>query len=421
MSTFKLPELGEGLTEGEIVAWRVKEGDTINADSTMVEVMTDKATVEVPAPRTGIVKKLYYKVGQLAKVGGPLIDIEEAAGAKETASKETKSQAPKEAAAPAPVSSSQNRPQSQPTSNESPREAAARVLASPAVRKMAREMSVDLAKVSGSGERGRVLKNDLTVATSGVTTSTSVARMTGDSLRNLEERIPFIGIRRKIADRLSESAFTAVHFTHFDECDFSEVIKLREEANEFAEKNKMGVRLSYLPFFIKASIAALRKYPILNSSLDTATNEVVIKHYYHFGISVQTDNGLMVAVVRDCDKKDIYQLAREIKEVADRARTGKASVHDLTGSTITVTNPGNIGGLYATPIINFPESVILGMYQIKKRPVVKEVNGEDLIVSRPMMYTNITCDHRIVDGAIAAGYLRQFCDYIESPAKIAFM
>ena len=181
------------------------------------------------------------------------------------------------------------------------------------------------------------------------------------------------------------------------------------------------MRLSYLPFFIKGAIAAIKKFPIINSSLDTHTNEIVIKHYYHFGISVQTDNGLMVGVVRDCDQKDVFQLAQEIKDVADRARSGKASLHDLSGSTITITNPGNIGGLYATPVIHFPETVILGMYQIKNRPVVKEMGGQEMIVARPMMYTNITCDHRIIDGAIAASYLKVFCAYMENPAKMAFI
>jgi len=410
MITFKLPELGEGLAEGEIVSWRVKEGDSIKADATIVEVMTDKATVEVPSPKSGIVKKIYYKVGDLAKVGSALVDIEESGATTTKAdapkAETTNTDTPKAATAPQVAA-----PQPGSSSGE-------RILASPAVRKAAREMDLDLTSLQGSGERGRVLRSDLVSATSSTPAPRSaVSSMVKTSA--LEERIPFIGIRRKIADRLSESAFTAVHFSHFDECDFTEIIKLREESNAFAEKTGLA-KITYLPFFIKASIAAMKKYPILNSTLDTERNEVVIKHYYHFGISVQTDNGLMVGVVRDCDQKDIFQLGREIKDVAERARSGKASIHDLTGSTITITNPGNIGGLYATPIINFPETVILGMYQIKKRPIVKEFDGEDRIVSRPMMYTNITCDHRIIDGAVAAGYLRLFCDYIENPGKIAF-
>lgn len=417
MSVVKLPELGEGLSEGEVVSWRVKEGDIVKADSTLVEIMTDKATVEVPSPKTGKITKLYYKPGQMAKVGAPLVEIEEA-GVAETSAPPVED-APKAGASPSP--SPVNPTQASPRIQMSP---AARVLASPAVRKMAREMNVDLSAVAGSGDRGRVLVGDLqsnNLPARAAATSVATLSSFQVPVQPLEERVPFIGIRRKIADRLSQSKFTAVHFTHFDECDFTEIMKIREEVNAFAEKNGLGVKVTYLPFFIKASIAAMKKFPILNSSLDVERNEVVIKHYYHFGISVQTDNGLMVAVVRDCDKKDIYQLAREIKEVADRARSGKASVSDLTGSTITITNPGNIGGLYATPVINFPETVILGMYQIKKRPIVREENGEDVIVSRPMMYTNITCDHRIIDGAVAAGYLRLFCDYIEHPARIAFM
>lgn len=417
MSTFKLPELGEGLSEGEVVAWRVKEGDTIQADATLVEIMTDKATVEVPSPRSGVVKKLYYQVGQMAKVGGPLVDIEEQGGASAEKPKAAEAQPQRqEKASSASVASMPRRDESRQTANTE------RVLASPAVRKAAREMNIDLAQVQGSGDRGRVLRSDLSSQSGGTATAVATRAVTSPMLRTsaLEERIPFVGMRRKISERLSESAFTAVHFTHVDECDFSEIIKAREEANKFSEKHGLGIKLTYLPFFIKASIAALKKFPILNSSLDTERNEIVVKHYYHYGISVQTDNGLMVGVVRDCDQKDIFQIGKEIKDVADRARSGKASMQDLSGSTITITNPGNIGGLFATPIINFPETVILGMYSIKKRPVVKEVDGEDVIVSRPMMYTNITCDHRIIDGAIAAGYLRMFCDYIENPARIAF-
>ena len=415
MFTFKLPELGEGLSEGEIVTWKVKEGDSIKQDQTLVEVMTDKATVEVPSPRSGVVKKLYYKAGDLAKVHSPICDIEESGSAAKSA-EPAKSVEPVRAVAAEPASTMKPVIASVVPSKSS-NAGAERVLASPAVRRMAREKNIDLAQVNGSGDRGRVLRADLEVTTT--TTTTTVTTFKAQTPQR-EERVPFIGMRRKIADRLSESAFTAVHFTHFDECDFTEIMKLRDDANRDAEKNGL-TRLTYLPFFIKASIAALKKFPILNSSLDTQTNEVVIKHYYNYGISVQTDNGLMVAVVRDCDQKNIFELAREIKEVVDRARSGKASMQDLTGSTITITNVGNIGGLYATPIINHPETVILGMYQIKKRPVVKEVNGQDLIVSRPMMYTNITCDHRIIDGALAAGYLRTFCEYIENPAKIAFV
>ncbi len=426
MFTFKLPELGEGLSEGELVSWRVKEGDSINADSTLCEIMTDKATVEVPSPKSGTVKKLYYKPGEMAKVHAALVDIEVTGEASTSAqaSSAAASKNPTEAAKAAKASTSPSAASASAGASAS-KGGTSQVLASPAVRKMAREMSLDLSQVQGSGERGRVLRDDLAGASRSSPSSAGAVTLRSTSapmLRSqaLEERIPFIGIRRKISDHLTESAFTAVHFTHVDECDFSEIIRLREEANAFSERSGLGVKLTYLPFFIKASIAAMKRFPILNSSLDTETNEVVIKHYYHYGISVQTDNGLMVGVVRDCDQKDIFQLAREIKEVADRARSGKASMQDLSGSTITITNPGNIGGLFATPIINFPETVILGMYQIKKRPVVKEVNGEDKIVARPMMYVNITCDHRIVDGAIAAGYLRLFSEYIENPGKIAF-
>lgn len=415
MSTFKLPELGEGLSEGEVVGWKVKEGESIKADQPLVEVMTDKATIEVPSPKAGTVKKLYYKVGDIAKVGAPLVDIEEAGGAAKEVPATKTQEVIHAAGEPAKLEA---------TSGKSVVAARAgvtaeRVLASPAVRKMAREMGVDLAVVPGSGDRGRVLREDLQSSGPKSSASGGAQLVTFDGAQR-EQRIPFVGIRRKIAETLSKSMYTAVHFTHHDEADFTEIMKLRDQANEWSAKKGDGTRVTFLPFYIKAAIAGIKKFPILNSTLDEKTNEVVIKHYYHFGISVQTDNGLMVAVIRDCDRKDIFQIARDLKEVADRARTGKASLQDLTGSTITITNVGNIGGLHATPVINYPETCILGMYQIKKRPVVREVNGEDQIVIRPMMYTNITCDHRIIDGAIAAEFLRNVCDYIENPARLAF-
>jgi pyruvate dehydrogenase E2 component (dihydrolipoamide acetyltransferase) len=422
MSTFKLPELGEGLEEGEIVSWKVKEGDSVKADQTMVEVMTDKATIEVPAPASGTVKKLFYKVGELAAVGSSLIDIEVAGEASSPKKAEETEEVAEKREATSGTSlgraSSSAASSSQGTSSgSSERVSNAGVLASPAVRRMAREKGVDLTLLDGSGDRGRVLRQDLEkTASNGLNTGSSTGAL--QSIAR-EERIPLVGISRKIAESLSKSMFTAVHFTHHDETDFTEIMKLKDEANKFAEKNGLS-RVTFLPFYIKAAIAGLKRFPILNSTLDEKTNEIVIKHYYHFGVSVQTDNGLMVAVLRDCDRKSIFEIAADLKAVVDRARSNKASLQDLTGSTITITNVGNIGGLHATPVINYPETCILGMYQIKKRPVVREVNGEDQIVARPMMYTNITCDHRIIDGAIAAEFLRLVCDYLENPAKMAF-
>jgi pyruvate dehydrogenase E2 component (dihydrolipoamide acetyltransferase) len=415
VATFNLPELGEGLEEGEIVEWKISEGDSITADQTMVEVMTDKASIEVPAPTSGKVTKLYYKVGDVAQVGAALIDIAasgEAAATKvaEPARTEATAQvsietAPKKEATTGATMSAA------PAITRSPSE---KVLASPAVRKMAREMGVDIGMVQGSGDRGRVLRADLEA--SGATGAPT--KLTGLPSVGREERIPFVGIRRKIAESLSISASTAVHFTHHDEADFTEIMRLKDEANAYAQKNGIDAKVTYLPFIMKASIASLKKFPILNSYLDTNTNEVVIRHEYHFGISTQTDNGLMVAVVRDADRKTVFELAREISDVVKRARSGKASREDLTGSTITITSVGNIGGLHATPVINYPEVAIIGMYQIKKRPIVQEIDGEDHITIAPMAYMNITCDHRIVDGAIAAAFMRDLCDSLEDPARL---
>jgi len=418
MASFNLPELGEGLEEGEIVEWKVKVGDKIQADHTMVEVMTDKATIEVPSPASGTVKALKYKVGDVAKVGAPLIEIEVSGESSAQTKQEEQSleEAPKKEATTGSTVTAPSQPQASaaPARVASPdfSSGSSKVLASPAVRKMAREQGVDLSQVQGSGDRGRVLRTDLeSAASSG---STALRALSSD------QRIPFVGIRRKIAESLTKSAFTAVHFTHYDEADFSEIISLKDQANEYAAKNKIDTKVTYLPFIIKAAIPALKKHPILNSYLDTQTNEIVLRKDFHFGISTQTDQGLVVVVIKDCDRKDIFELAAEIKDVVNKARQGKASLQELTGSTITITSVGNIGGLHATPIINYPEVAIIGMYEIKKRPVVKEIDGEEIIVPAPMAYMNITCDHRIVDGAIAASFMRQLCGYIENPGRIAF-
>lgn len=420
MATFNLPELGEGLEEGEIVEWKVKVGDKIQADHTMVEVMTDKATIEVPAPASGTIKTLKYKVGDIAKVGAPLIEIEVSGGNASQVKEEAVQEAPKrEATTGSAVTATSTQARAAAAGAATAAVVStgfsagnSKVLASPAVRKMAREQGVDLAQVHGSGDRGRVLRTDLEAATT--SGGTAIRALSSD------ERIPFVGIRRKIAESLTKSAFTAVHFTHNDEADFSEIIRLKDQANEYAAKNKINTKVTYLPFIIKAAIPALKKHPILNSYLDTQTNEIVIRKDFHFGISTQTDQGLVVVVIKDCDRKDIFELAAEIKTVVDKARQGKASLQELTGSTITITSVGNIGGLNATPIINYPEVAIIGMYQIKKRPIVKEIDGEEIILPAPMAYMNITCDHRIVDGAIAASFMRQLCDYIENPGRIAF-
>lgn len=432
MATFNLPELGEGLEEGEIVGWKVSEGDSIKTDDTIVEVMTDKATIEVPSPAAGKVTKLHHKVGDVAQVGKPLADIE--ASGEKSASKPEKQEEHQQQEDQQKEQEKQEQEEQEKPQEEEKREAttgqttssltasaapqrsttSSKVLASPAVRKQAREKGIDLAEIQGSGDRGRVLQKDLEGAEASSGSAGNIRALETD------ERIPFVGVRRKIADSLSKSASTAVHFTHHDEADFSQIISIREERNTQLKKEGSKTKLTYLPFVIKASIAALRKYPILNSYLDTNTNEVVVRKNYHFGISTQTDQGLMVVVVRDCERKGVVQIADDIKSVVERARNGKASREDLSGSTITITSVGNIGGLHATPVINYPEVAIIGMYEIKKRPVVYEIDGEDRIVSAPMAYMNITCDHRIVDGAIAASFMRQLCDYIQNPSRMAF-
>ena len=231
-----------------------------------------------------------------------------------------------------------------------------------------------------------------------------------------EERIAFKGLRKKIAEKMHESKTTAAHFTYVEECDATALVQLRAQAKEIAAKQ--GIKLTYLPFVMKAMVAALRRYPIMNAHLDTQSNEIVIKHYYNIGLSVQTDDGLTVPVVKNVEQKSVLEIAHEIQTLVDKARAKKLAIDDLKGSTVTLTNAGSIGGLFATPVINFPEVAILGFNKIARKPVVVNVGGKEEIQIRDWTYFSVSLDHRIVDGAIAAEFMKLFIQYIENPSLI---
>lgn len=415
---FLLPDIGEGVVEGEIVRWLVKEGDALTEDQPMVEVMTDKATVEIPSPRKGRVSRLLWKEGDLVPVHKPLlvIDLEDGAagkGLETTAAKmvmpglgaelptaRTAQAAPFLAAAPGAVP---------PTGG--------RVLATPATRKLARELGIDLATVAGSGPGGRVTKED--VRTAGGTAPSPTIRVHPAAVApapaeagHLEERVPLKGLRRKIAEKMVQSAYTAPHVTYVDEADLTELVALRQRGKALADAQ--GVRLSYLPFVMKAVVAALRKFPELNASLDNARQEIVLRRYYHLGIATATDQGLLVPVVRNVDQKGILALAKEVQQLSIRAREGKSQLSDLTGSTFTISSVGNIGGLFATPIINYPEVAILGFNKIHPRPVVRD--GQ--VVVRQMTYLALSFDHRVIDGALAADFMNALIQYLQDPSLL---
>ncbi len=440
---FKLPDIGEGVHEGEITKWLVKIGDAVKADQPMVEVMTDKATVEIPSPVNGTVASLGAKEGETVQVGKTLLTITEGGGAAKAAPKEVPAPQKQEApakpepraeAAPAPQERTvREKPAPQPAPERHDDEVVPfNVLATPATRKLARDMDVDLKSLKGTGLQGRVTKLDVQMAAEGHEaatarpshTSTGVQSMASSASTALAKaplvqvgqttRIPLKGLRKKIAEAMTRSTHTAAHFTFVEEADFTEVVKLR--AAHKAEAEKRGVKLTFLPFVIKALVPALKEFPYLNSSLDDAAGEIVLKGDYNIGIAVDTPNGLIVPVVKNVDRKSIWELAAEISALGERARTGKSTMDDLKGGTFTITNAGSIGGVFATPVINHPEVAILGTNAVRKRPVVVD----DQIVIRDMMFLAISVDHRVVDGADAARFMNRLVYFLTDPSRLVF-
>jgi pyruvate dehydrogenase E2 component (dihydrolipoamide acetyltransferase) len=412
---FKLPDLGEGIAEGEITTWLVREGQAIEEDQPMVEVMTDKATVEITSPCAGRVLKLLVEEGTTVPIGTLILVIGEPGEAVVAAP------AP---AAGRPESAAGSGPSSQPApaaSAATPPVAAAsafgmaagarpegKALAAPSVRRLARERGLDIDQVPGSGPAGRVLAGDLDAFQRGGAAPVPAAAAAAGG----EERFKLKGIRKRITEVLSESVHKAVHVTHIEEVDAGRLISLREAVRPEAEA--AGVKVTFLPFVIKALIAALKRYPMFNAILDEERSEIVWKRYYHIGIAVATERGLLVPVVRDADRKSVVELASEIAAKAAATRDGSIGVEDLQNSTISITNYGSIGGLFATPIINFPEAAILGLGAVRERPVVREGRIE----VRPMMYVGVTFDHRIADGAEGAQFMNALRSYLEEPALI---
>ena len=436
---FRLPELGEGVHEGELVKWKVKPGDTVNYDQPLCDVMTDKATMEIPSAFQGKVEALHVKEGEAVKVGQLMCTFEGAAGA---AKKADAPAAHAPAPTPAPASASTGggnghatpaqKPIQSPSRAPAPGAAmamatvgdttpATRVLAAPSTRRLAREMGVDLGRVQGSGPAGRVMRSDLerapTIGTGMGATAAGLARPAPRKpLAPIggEERVVFKGLRKKISEKMRQSKDHAAHFTYVEEADATDLVKLRKAAKEMGAEQ--GVKVTFLPFVMKAMVAALREYPILNSSLDEEKQELVYKHYYNIGVSIQTEDGLTAPNVKDVGSKNIFELARDIQDLAERARSKRLTREDFEGGTITITNAGTIGGLFATPIIQYPEVAILGLNKIFRKPVAVMEGGTEKIAVRDWTYFSISLDHRVVDGAIGAEFMKKFIYYIENPS-----
>jgi pyruvate dehydrogenase E2 component (dihydrolipoamide acetyltransferase) len=407
MPDFKLPDLGEGVTEAEIDRWLVKEGDTIGEDEPLVEVITDKATAEIPSPFAGVVARIHVQAGDVVPVGTVLVTIGESsdqapAGAGAASAEEG---LPPEEDSPLTLLDDEGGEHDEaalgggaPSSS-----APVRVKATPPIRKLARELGVDLAAVTGSGPGGRIVREDVEAHAGGAEARRPVEG---------ERREPLRGIRRTIAERMSEAHQAIPPVTHVEECDVTELDATRRAANE---RSSNSVRLTFLPFIVKAVVAALKEYPALNSSLDEDASEIVFYNRYDIGVAVDTPAGLMVPVVRDADRKRLREIAAEIERLADGAREGTLKVEELRGSTFTITSPGPFGGLMATPIIFHPQAAILGVHKATDRPAVRE--GQ--IVIRKMMNLSITFDHRVLDGLTAAKFCLEVVRLLEHPAVLA--
>ncbi|MBI4371088.1 MAG: 2-oxo acid dehydrogenase subunit E2 [Elusimicrobia bacterium] len=454
---FKLPDIGEGLVEGEIVRWFVKEGDAIRENEPLAAVLTDKAEVEIPSPKTGKVLKLYGKPGEKIKVHAPLALFETGGG-------DASAPAKAAAAAPAPSRAAEAAPKTAAPAVVKPAARPTDVLATPRVRKLAKDAGVDLARLRGSGPQGRVLEADVRGFKGGAPAAAAAAdaratpavkalaaelgadlsrvRGTGPGGRVVEadvraaalagaraptqaaapaaalasepgdERRPFVGIRRKIAERMIRSQNAVAHVTHMDECDMTAVLALREELKP--EAAKRGVKLTFLPFVIKALTRTLQDFPLLNSSIDDAAGEIVVKRRCNIGIAVAAPQGLVVPNVKDAGAKDLWGLAAEVAALAEAVRANKIAVTALQGGSFTITNIGPIGGLFATPIVNHPEVAILGLMKLQKRPVWRE----NEIRVRDMMNLALSFDHRIVDGAEAAQFTNALIQRLENPRTL---
>jgi pyruvate dehydrogenase E2 component (dihydrolipoyllysine-residue acetyltransferase) len=385
---FKFPDVGEGIAEGEIVRWLVKEGDSVKEDQDLLEVETDKALITLNSPYTGKVTRLHGKEGDIIKVGDVLTTVD--AGDKEG----TVTGAEKGDSGTVVGTLNDNEVV----------EVIRPVQATPAVRALAKQMGIDLASVKGTGPGGRITKEDVETAATKTGEQTAEADAYG-----LVEKIPLRGIRRTVAKRMAEASKRVAEVTIWEDADITELEQVRARERKVAEEK--GVKLTYLPFLIKAVIPALNAHPSFNASLDEATEAIILKKYFNIGIAVDTTDGLIVFVIKNADKKNILDLAKETATLAEKARLRKIDLHELKGSTFTITNYGVVGASYGTPIINYPEVAILGLGKIEDRPVVR--SGQ--IAIRKIMPLSLAFDHRVIDGVEAGRFLGVVIEHLEDP------
>ena len=419
---FKLPDIGEGVVEGEVVEWMVSVGDTVKEDDPILSVMTDKATVEIPSPVDGKVTKIIGEPGDILPVGEVCIEFEVDGAGNASASTEEAEKAPEPVAEPEPAKKA---PKPEPVAEKAPepvaaaapvaRAAGTKALASPAVRQRAREANIDLQIVAGSGPGGRISHADLDRHIAGGASGASSFAPVGATMKTKltgTEEVKVIGLRRKIADSMMSSYSTIAHFSYFEEVDITALEDLRQHLN--STRPEGAPKLTYLPFIMQALVKALKESPECNALYDDDANVVTRHQAIHLGIATQTDRGLYVPVVKHVEAMDIWQSASEMVRVTSATRDGKASADELSGSTFTITSLGRLGGLGATPIINKPEVGILGVHNAKERAVVR--NGQ--VVVRRMMNLSSSWDHRVVDGHDGATLVQRVKTLLENPATI---
>ncbi len=400
VTDFKFPDIGEGIMEGEIVKWEVNEGDQVQEHQTIAKIETDKVVVDLPSPRSGVILKLYHNEGDTVRVGETLVTIgEQGERAEKPPQLPTHSTASVVGVLEEP-----------PVAPQKP----LRTIATPATRRLARELRVDLTQVTGTGMEGRITEDDIRRFADPKREKVEPTQKPTESrdTYGCYETIPMRGVRKSTAKKLSESARTAVHVTHMDDADVTGLVALKGKQSKVAEKR--GIHLTFMPFVVKATVAALKQYPQVNSSVDEEHEEIILKKYYNVGIAVDTPDGLIVPNIKDADKKDILTIAEEIQTLTEKAHSREVSLSELKGGTFTITNVGVVGGTHATPIINYPETAILATGRIRDTPVVRD--GQ--IVVRSIMPLSLSFDHRVIDGALAARFVNMLVKFLQDPSML---
>jgi pyruvate dehydrogenase E2 component (dihydrolipoamide acetyltransferase) len=414
---FKFPDVGEGITEGEVKEWLVKEGDYVEEHEAVARIETDKAIAEIPSPARGYIQKINHKAGETVKVGEVLFVIGE--------KKEQQAEKPEPVVRPAGAVGyleeapeiTDERAALQRLQETLPTKESDQILATPATRKLAKDLGIDLTKIVGSGREGRITDEDVQKAKETGIPETPEPQPEMKIEKKFDfygyiEHVPLKGVRKSIAKHMTEAVQHATHVTHFDEADVTELWHVREREKKIAEMK--GIHLTFLPFIAKAVIHALKDFPYVNATLDEQNEEIILKKYYSIGIAVDTDDGLIVPVVKDADQKSILDIAKEVEELAKKAKERKLDLQDMKGGTFTITNIGSIRGIFATPIINYPEAAILALGRIYDKLVVE---GEKVYKKKVLPFS-LSFDHRIFDGAYAARFVAKFVEHLEDPDLI---